>query len=275
MHEARPDVVGAVHAHGLQGKAFSSLHRLLSPITQDACAFYEDHSIYDEYHGVALDEEEGLRIAAALGPRKAVVLSNHGHLTVGTSVESAVWWYVSMERSMQAELALVPRGILLRCNTTSPSRRTRPSAPRRWAGSRTRPSSRRSPPRNPHLRLTSRRPVTAGSPADLPFAGGPAFRRVCAPVARTEHSLLTGPVSYVKGTNVISVADMNASSNVPTELEVDILIIGAGPAGLYGAYYAGFRGLRVAVLDALSEPGGQVSAMYRRRPSSTSPDSRP
>ncbi len=67
---------------------------------------------------------------------------------------------------------------------------------------------------------------------------------MCAPVARTEHSLLTGPVSYVKGTNVISVADMNASSNVPTELEVDILIIGAGPAGLYGAYYAGFRGLR-------------------------------
>ncbi len=33
------------------------------------------------------------------------MLSNHGHLTVGTSVESAVWWYVSMERSMQAELA--------------------------------------------------------------------------------------------------------------------------------------------------------------------------
>lgn len=55
---------------------------------------------------------------------------------------------------------------------------------------------------------------------------------------------------------------MNASSNISTELEVDILIIGAGPAGLYGAYYAGFRGLRVAVLDALSEPGGQVSAMY-------------
>ena len=47
-----------------------------------------------------------------------------------------------------------------------------------------------------------------------------------------------------------------------TELDVDILVVGAGPAGLYGAYYAGFRGLRVAVLDALAEPGGQVSAMY-------------
>lgn len=105
VHEARPDVIGAVHAHGLQGKAFSSLHRLLSPITQDACAFHNDHSIYEEYHGVALDEEEGGRIAEALGGNKAVILTNHGHLTVGTSVESAVWWYVSMERSMQAELA--------------------------------------------------------------------------------------------------------------------------------------------------------------------------
>lgn len=45
-------------------------------------------------------------------------------------------------------------------------------------------------------------------------------------------------------------------------LEVDMLIVGAGPAGLYGAYYAGFRGLSVAVMDILPEPGGQVSALY-------------
>ena len=44
--------------------------------------------------------------------------------------------------------------------------------------------------------------------------------------------------------------------------ECDILIIGAGPAGLYGAYYAGFRGWSVAVMDALPEPGGQITAMY-------------
>lgn len=44
--------------------------------------------------------------------------------------------------------------------------------------------------------------------------------------------------------------------------EVDLLIVGAGPAGLYGAYYAGFRGLTVAVMDSLPEPGGQVSALY-------------
>ncbi len=42
----------------------------------------------------------------------------------------------------------------------------------------------------------------------------------------------------------------------------DVLIIGAGPAGLYGAYYAGFRGMSVAIMDSLEEPGGQITAMY-------------
>jgi ferredoxin/flavodoxin---NADP+ reductase len=44
--------------------------------------------------------------------------------------------------------------------------------------------------------------------------------------------------------------------------EVDIAIVGAGPSGLFAAYYAGFRGLTVAVIDTLPEPGGQISAMY-------------
>ncbi len=45
-------------------------------------------------------------------------------------------------------------------------------------------------------------------------------------------------------------------------LHVDLTIIGAGPAGLYAAYYAGFRGLTVALVDSLPEPGGQVAALY-------------
>jgi thioredoxin reductase len=48
----------------------------------------------------------------------------------------------------------------------------------------------------------------------------------------------------------------------PVVHEVDVLIIGAGPAGLYAAYYAGFRGLTMAIMDSLPQPGGQVSAMY-------------
>jgi ferredoxin/flavodoxin---NADP+ reductase len=44
--------------------------------------------------------------------------------------------------------------------------------------------------------------------------------------------------------------------------ETDLLIIGSGPTGLFGAYYAGFRGLSVTIMDSLPEPGGQVTAMY-------------
>jgi ribulose-5-phosphate 4-epimerase/fuculose-1-phosphate aldolase len=52
-----------------------------------------------------LDLEEGKRIAAALGEHKAVILSNHGLLTVGqTSVDEAAWWFITMERSCQAQL---------------------------------------------------------------------------------------------------------------------------------------------------------------------------
>jgi ribulose-5-phosphate 4-epimerase/fuculose-1-phosphate aldolase len=104
IHEARPDVIAAAHSHSVHGKAWSSLGRLLDPITQDACAFYDDHSLFDDYTGVVLDPEEGKRIAHALGDHKAVILRNHGLLTVGHSVAEAVWWFVTMERSCQAQL---------------------------------------------------------------------------------------------------------------------------------------------------------------------------
>jgi ferredoxin/flavodoxin---NADP+ reductase len=48
-------------------------------------------------------------------------------------------------------------------------------------------------------------------------------------------------------------------------LDTDLVIVGAGPVGLYGAYYAGFRGLRTTVVDALPELGGQITAMYPER----------
>src|SRR3954454_19940111 len=42
----------------------------------------------------------------------------------------------------------------------------------------------------------------------------------------------------------------------------DITIIGAGPTGLYGAFYAGMRELKTKIIDALEEPGGQLTALY-------------
>ncbi|MDA8197510.1 MAG: class II aldolase/adducin family protein [Actinomycetota bacterium] len=104
VHQARPDVVAAAHAHSIYGKAFSTLGRKLDPITQDVCAFYDDHEVFDDYTGVVLDTEEGKRIAHALGGGKAAILRNHGLLTVGQSVDEAVFWFITMDRSAQTQL---------------------------------------------------------------------------------------------------------------------------------------------------------------------------
>lgn len=104
VHEARPDVVSAVHTHGLYGRTLGALGTCLAPISQDACAFYEDQGLLSDYTGVVLDEEEGERLAAALGPHKAAVLRNHGVLTVGASIDEAIWWHVSFERCAESQL---------------------------------------------------------------------------------------------------------------------------------------------------------------------------
>ncbi|MEV5243287.1 class II aldolase/adducin family protein [Streptomyces cinnamoneus] len=119
IHRARPDVVAAAHSHSTYGRALSTLGELLEPITQDVCAFYEDHALFDDYTGVVVDEEEGRRIATALGPHKAVILRNHGLLTVGDSVDAAAWWFITMERSCQVQLAAKAAGKPVRIDAAS------------------------------------------------------------------------------------------------------------------------------------------------------------
>ncbi|GAC1517332.1 MAG: class II aldolase/adducin family protein [Acidimicrobiales bacterium] len=104
VHAARPDVIAAAHSHSIYGKTWSAFRRPLGALTQDACSFYGDHSVFEDYTGVVLDIEEGKRIAHSLGEGKAVILSNHGNLTVGHSVDEAVWWFITMERTCQAQL---------------------------------------------------------------------------------------------------------------------------------------------------------------------------
>ncbi|MEH6585144.1 MAG: class II aldolase/adducin family protein [Halioglobus sp.] len=104
IHMSNPAITAAAHSHSVYGKAFSSLGKTLAPLTQDACAFYDDHVLFDDFSGVVLDNTEGERIAAALGDSKAAILQNHGLLTVGETIEAAAWWYITMERSCQAQL---------------------------------------------------------------------------------------------------------------------------------------------------------------------------
>src|SRR5476651_2469084 len=74
VHQARPDAVAAAHTHGVHGRAFSALGKPLAMISQDVCAFYNDHALYDDYGGVVLEVDEGKRIAQALGQTKAAIL---------------------------------------------------------------------------------------------------------------------------------------------------------------------------------------------------------
>ena len=83
IHEARPEVVAAAHAHSIYGKAWSAVGRVLDPITQDACAFYEDHVFFDDTRVLITEASEGAELARCLGSHKGAILRNHGLLTVG------------------------------------------------------------------------------------------------------------------------------------------------------------------------------------------------
>ncbi|WP_367430029.1 class II aldolase/adducin family protein [Streptomyces celluloflavus] len=110
IHEARPEVVAAAHAHSMYGKALSATDQHIEALTQDACVFYQDHAVFDDYTGLVEDLEEGRRLARTLGTNKALILRNHGLLTVGKSVDSAAYWFIAAERSAQAQLVAKAAG---------------------------------------------------------------------------------------------------------------------------------------------------------------------
>lgn len=111
IHQARPEVVAAAHSHSLHGKAFSSLGIPLAPITQDACLFYEDHTVITEQGGaVVFEVDAGREFAAAFPTGKAAIHRNHGLFTVGETVDEAAFWFISMERSCHAQLLAMAAG---------------------------------------------------------------------------------------------------------------------------------------------------------------------
>ena len=63
---------------------------------QDVCVFYEDHALYPNFGGVVIADEEGANIAKHLGNKKALILQNHGILTVGQTVEETVAWFIKL-----------------------------------------------------------------------------------------------------------------------------------------------------------------------------------
>lgn len=106
VHEAHPDIVAMCHAHTVYGTAFASLGKGIEPITQDACAFFEDHVVIgDEAGQVAVEVKAGHKVAQAFKGVKAAIHQNHGLLTASRhSIESAAFWFIALERCCQQQL---------------------------------------------------------------------------------------------------------------------------------------------------------------------------
>ncbi len=100
----RPDAVSAVHVHTGWGTPFSAEARLFEPITQESCIFFEDHALFDDEEVQVQSVEAGQRIADALGDKRAIILRNHGLLTVAARVDEAVGSFVHMERVAEAHM---------------------------------------------------------------------------------------------------------------------------------------------------------------------------
>lgn len=91
-------------------------------ITQDSLRFYKDHAVYSQFGGVVLDREEGKRIAKCLGNGKAAILQNHGLLTVGSTIDAAAFWFMSLDKTCKTYTPPVRR------NDTDCFRRPRTTA---------------------------------------------------------------------------------------------------------------------------------------------------
>ena len=109
VHEARPEVACVIHTHSWASMAVSSLQCGLQPITQTAMRFL--HIGYHDYQGVVLDLEEQASLVKDLGQSEALILRNHGALTVGRTVGEAFNWMHRLELACRTQLAAMA------CNT--------------------------------------------------------------------------------------------------------------------------------------------------------------
>ena len=109
VHEARPEVACVIHTHSWASMAVSALECGLLPITQTSMRFLKIG--YHDYQGVVLDLEEQASLINDLGQGEALILRNHGVLTVGRSIGEAFNWMHRVELACHSQLAAMA------CNT--------------------------------------------------------------------------------------------------------------------------------------------------------------
>ena len=109
IHMARPDAQAVMHLHTPHGQAVSAHAEGLLPLTQTAMLIREDVA-YHDYEGVAVDLDERERIIADIGEKGAMLLRNHGTLTVGETVGEAFLKLYFLERACEAQILALSAG---------------------------------------------------------------------------------------------------------------------------------------------------------------------
>jgi ribulose-5-phosphate 4-epimerase/fuculose-1-phosphate aldolase len=110
VHAARHDAACVLHTHTVAGVAVSSLAGGLQPCNQWALQFH-NRVAYHDFEGIALDHEERERLVADLGPTlRALILRNHGLVTLGRSVAEAFILMFNLERACRVQLAIQSSG---------------------------------------------------------------------------------------------------------------------------------------------------------------------
>ncbi|MEO7040319.1 MAG: class II aldolase/adducin family protein [Candidatus Elarobacter sp.] len=104
VHAAREDVGCVLHLHTVAGVAVSCQEGGLLPLNQTAMLL-NDEVAYHEYEGVALDLDERPRLVADLGAKSAMLLRNHGTLTVGPGIPQAFLTMYFLERACATQVA--------------------------------------------------------------------------------------------------------------------------------------------------------------------------
>jgi ribulose-5-phosphate 4-epimerase/fuculose-1-phosphate aldolase len=123
VHAARADAVCVMHTHTAAGVAVSCLEEGLLPLNQTSLLFYGQIG-YHDFEGIALDRDEQERLVADLGKNRAMILRNHGTMTVGRSVGEAFSLMYNLEQACRMQLAAQGTGGRLRMPSKEVCERT-------------------------------------------------------------------------------------------------------------------------------------------------------
>ncbi len=104
VYRARPDVGSVIHGHPVYGTALGSTDGQLQLLTHDAVLFADGIGDYGDGPALIRDREQGRRVAAALGSRRAALLRNHGVVIAGEDVRWAVLAAVTLERAIRFQV---------------------------------------------------------------------------------------------------------------------------------------------------------------------------